>query len=154
MKYTFYLNGKKVFTTSSPTKKLLDIIRDDFELTGTKSGCREGECGSCLVLLDGDLVNSCLIPAFRVENKRVKTIEGISRERGFAELNQRLSRGELLECGLCRNGILMAAMYLFSRRSVPRVQDIQEGLSGNLCHCTGHRGLVEAIGEVFTPGKL
>jgi carbon-monoxide dehydrogenase small subunit len=150
----FTLNGTKVTRDVAPTRTLLDIIRNDFELLGTGAGCRAGECGACLVFLEGELVNSCLVPAFRLQGRSVTTIEGVLKERGYKELKSRLSHDGVFQCDFCRTGIVMTAMYLFAKKTIPRERDIKDALSGNICHCSGYGGLVEAIKEILSSGKV
>jgi carbon-monoxide dehydrogenase small subunit len=144
----FNLNGEKTKVKCPPLKRLVDILRDNLGLYGTKSGCRTGECGACLVIMDGELVSSCLIPAFRLQDREIVTIEGLAKERIYTELERALSEENLLRCEFCKSGILMAIMYLLERRKGLRDQDIRAGLSGNLCHCASHTGLIEAVKKV------
>ncbi len=148
MTVTFNLNGEKVEVKAAPLKRLVDILIENLGLRGTKSGCRRGECGACLVILDGELVSSCLVPAFRLQNRRVVTIEGLEREKIYADLENALEEEDLFQCEFCKSGILMAIMYLLERKKGLREQDIRAGLSGNLCHCAGHTSLVEAVKKV------
>jgi aerobic-type carbon monoxide dehydrogenase small subunit (CoxS/CutS family) len=104
--------------------------------------------------MEGDLVNSCLVPAFRLQDRSITTVEGIVKERGFKELESRLSHDGVFQCDFCRSGIVMTAMYLFSRKTIPRERDIKNALSGNICHCSGYGSLLEAIKEVFASGKV
>jgi carbon-monoxide dehydrogenase small subunit len=144
----FYLNGERVRVKVPPMKKLLDILRDNFALTSVKAGCRKGECGACLVMIDGELVNSCLIPAFRLKNRRVLTVEGLAKEKSFGEIEKVLSGEGFFQCSFCKSGITMAIMYLLARKKGLRELDIREGLSGNVCQCAGQTGLVEAVKRV------
>ena len=148
MTVTFNLNGERVQVKTPPLKTLVDILKDNLGLHGTKSGCRTGECGACLVIMDGELVSSCLIPAFRLENRRIMTIEGMAKERIYSDLEKALSEEDLFRCEFCKSGILMAIMYLLERKKGLREQDIRAGLSGNFCHCAGYAGLVEAVKNV------
>lgn len=148
MKLSFWLNGERTSVSVSPTRSLLDLLREDLGLTGTKSGCRSGECGACLVLLDAELVNSCLVPAFRVQGRKVITVEGLEGDRLTVGIRKSLEAGGLFQCGFCESGILMALGYLLSRRAVPTEREIREALSGNICRCTGHAGLVETVKSI------
>ena len=150
MTVNFNLNGERTQVKTSPLKTLVDILKDNLGLYGTKSGCRTGECGACLVIMDGELVNSCLIPAFRLQNRRIVTIEGMAKERTYNDLEKALSEEDLIHCEFCKSGTLMAIMYLLERKKGLREQDIKAGLSGNFCHCAGHSGLVEAVIKVST----
>jgi carbon-monoxide dehydrogenase small subunit len=148
MTVTFDLNGEKVQVKTAPLKRLVDILAENLGLHGTKSGCRRGECGACLVILDGELVSSCLVPAFRLQNRSVLTIEGLAKEKIYTDLEKALAEEHVFQCEFCRSGILMAVAYLLERKKGLREQDIRAGLSGNLCHCAGHSSLVEAVKKV------
>ena len=133
------LNGKRTRIDAHPLKRLLDVLREDCGLTGTKEGCGEGECGACTVLVDGVPVNSCLVPIAQVAGARVTTIEGLGGrhplQRAFVE------RGGA-QCGICTPGMIMAAVALGPK---PRLQDIRIGLAGNLCRCTGYSAIYRSI---------
>ena len=148
MRITFLLNGEKRTVSCAPLKPLLDLLREDLEITSTKPGCRRGECGACLVLLDAELVNSCLIPAFRLQGRKVTTVEGLGRDRAFQEIRKSLEELGLLTCGFGESGVLMAISYLLSRRAVPTEFEIREALAGNICYCTGSTRLVEAVKNI------
>ena len=128
-------------------KRLLDVLREDLRLTGTKEGCGEGECGSCSVLLNGDLVNSCLVPLLQVEGGVICTIEGVATE-GRLHPIQRcfLERGGA-QCGICTPGMILATQHLLDKTPQPTMGEIQEGLAGNLCRCTGYMRIFEAVQE-------
>ena len=146
----FQVNGKKHDVDVPPMKRLLDVIRDDVGLTGTKEGCGEGECGACSVLLDGEMVNSCLVPACQAEGAKILTVEGI------ASAGKKGSEGVLhpiqeafwiyggAQCGICTPGMLIASLELLSRKKLTEA-DVREGLAGNLCRCTGYVKIVEAV---------
>jgi aerobic-type carbon monoxide dehydrogenase small subunit (CoxS/CutS family) len=133
----FVLNGKRTDVQAPPLKRLLDVLREDCSLAGTKEGCGEGECGACTVLLDGAPVNSCLVPFAHARGRRVTTIEGL---RG--RLPEALVREGGTQCGICTPGVVMAAAKLGERPSAARVR---EALAGNLCRCTGYAGIVRAL---------
>ena len=133
----FSLNGRRTDVPAPPLKRLLDVLREDCGLTGTKEGCGEGECGACTVLLDGVPVNSCLVPFAHVRGRRVTTIEGL---RG--RLPERLVREGGTQCGICTPGVFLAVATLGPRPSAARVK---EALAGNLCRCTGYAGIVRAL---------
>jgi len=133
----FILNGRRTDVDAAPLKRLLDVLREDCSLTGTKEGCGEGECGACTVLVDGEAVNACLVPFAHVRGRKVTTIEGL---RGH--LAQRLVREGGSQCGICTPGVLMAAATLGPRPSAARVR---EALAGNLCRCTGYAAIVRAL---------
>jgi carbon-monoxide dehydrogenase small subunit len=142
---TFELNGKTITIRTHPLRRLLDILRDDLHLTGTKEGCGEGECGACAVLLDHCLVNSCLIPAINLEGTRVLTIEGYRETERFAVLSDAFAKTGSVQCGFCTPGMVMAAEALLRDTPHPTEEEIREGLSGNLCRCTGYTMIVEAV---------
>jgi aerobic-type carbon monoxide dehydrogenase small subunit (CoxS/CutS family) len=133
----FVLNGKRASVDAPPLKRLLDVLREECGLPGTKEGCGEGECGACTVLVDGAPVNSCLVPFAHVRGRRVTTIEGVRHR-----VQQALVREGGAQCGICTPGVVMAALALGKRPSVDRVR---EALAGNLCRCTGYAGIVRAL---------
>jgi aerobic-type carbon monoxide dehydrogenase small subunit (CoxS/CutS family) len=142
----FTLNGKRANLGVHPLKRLLDVLREDCALTGTKEGCGEGECGACTVLVDGAPVNSCLVPAAQVAGTRVTTIEGLS---GRHPLQRAFVEHGGAQCGICTPGMIMAAVALGPR---PTLQDIRVGLAGNLCRCTGYSAIYRSI-EAAARGK-
>ncbi len=135
----FRLNGKTVDIVAHPMKRLLDVLREECGLTGTKEGCGEGECGACTVLLDGEPVNSCLVPFVQVQGARVTSIEGLAGK----HLLQRtfVSEGGA-QCGICTPGMILAAVALGRN---PSMDEIRTGLAGNLCRCTGYEGIYRAV---------
>jgi carbon-monoxide dehydrogenase small subunit len=137
MKFT--LNGRKVDVRAYPMKRLLDVLREECGLTGTKEGCGEGECGACTVLLDGEPVNSCLIPFAQVRGAKVKTIEGL---KGSHPLQEAFIREGGTQCGICTPGMILAALALPAGAAL---EEIRLGLAGNLCRCTGYEGIYRAI---------
>jgi aerobic carbon-monoxide dehydrogenase small subunit len=144
------LNGKRANLGVHPLKRLLDVLREDCALTGTKEGCGEGECGACTVLVDGAPVNSCLVPAAQVAGTHVTTIEGLS---GRHPLQRAFVEHGGAQCGICTPGMIMAAIALGPH---PTLQDIRVGLAGNLCRCTGYSAIyrsIEAVGTRRTRGK-
>ena len=141
----FVLNGKRADVEAPPLKRLLDVLRDDCGLTGTKEGCGEGECGACTVLVDGRPVNACLVPFAHVRGREVTTIEGLR-----SRLPERLVREGGAQCGICTPGVVMAAATLGARPTPARVREV---LAGNLCRCTGYAGIVRALaGARSVPG--
>jgi len=133
------LNGKRRRIDVNPLSRLLDVLRDQCGLTGTKEGCGEGECGACTVLVDGEPVNSCLVPVFQVEGTRVTTIEGLG---GRHRLQRAFVEHGGAQCGICTPGMIMAAVALGRR---PSLDAIRNGLAGNLCRCTGYSAIYRSI---------
>jgi aerobic carbon-monoxide dehydrogenase small subunit len=146
------VNGQPVTVRVHAMERLLDVLRHELGLTGTKEGCGEGECGSCSVLLDGLLVNSCLIPALQVNGANIVTIEGLGADGRLVALQQAFLDYGGAQCGICTPGMLLAAFHLLSRNSQPSRGDIREGLSGNLCRCTGYLQIFEAVAEAGRRG--
>ena len=128
-----------------PMKRLLDVLREDLHLTGTKEGCGEGECGSCSVRMNGDLVNSCLVPALQAEGATIETVEGLERHGLLHPLQQAFLHCGGAQCGICTPGMLMAAKHLLARNPHPGIGEIREGLAGNLCRCTGFMRIFESV---------
>jgi aerobic carbon-monoxide dehydrogenase small subunit len=126
-------------------ERLLDVLRNELQLTGTKEGCGEGECGSCSVLLDDVLVNSCLIPVGQAEGVSITTIEGISKRDPNNCVQQAFLDCGGAQCGICTPGMILAALHLLEKNPNPDLVDIREGLAGNLCRCTGYRQIFEAV---------
>jgi aerobic carbon-monoxide dehydrogenase small subunit len=143
----FLLNGKAVRLDAPPMKRLLDVLRDECGLTGTKEGCGEGECGACTVLVDGQTVNSCLIPVAQVEGARVLTVEGLARGRTLSALQEAFIRRGGAQCGICTPGMLVSAHALLRAQPgrVPSDAEVREALAGNLCRCTGYQKIVDAV---------
>lgn len=144
---SFTVNGESRTVYAFPMERLLDVLRHQLALTGAKEGCGEGECGSCSVLLDGVLVNSCLVPILQAEGSHITTIEGIAGNRGLRRLQQAMLDCGGAQCGICTPGIILAASHLLHKKPHPTPEEIREGLSGNLCRCTGYAQICEAIVE-------
>ena len=125
--------------------RLLDILRKDLRLTGVKEGCGEGECGACSVLIDGELVNSCLVPLLQVEGASIITIEGVADGEKLHALQQAFLEHGGAQCGICTPGMILAAMMLLKEHPNPTLEQMQEGLAGNLCRCTGYMRIFEAV---------
>jgi carbon-monoxide dehydrogenase small subunit len=144
------LNGRRRAVETAPMRRLLDVLRDDLGLTGTKEGCGEGECGACAVMLDGELVNSCLVPACQADGARVTTVEGLERSdrRGPGELHPMQvafwQRGGA-QCGICTPGMIVAAVAFAESAAPVEPEAIREALAGNLCRCTGYQKIVESV---------
>jgi carbon-monoxide dehydrogenase small subunit len=143
---SFVLNGTRKRLVVHPLKRLLDLLREDCALTGTKEGCGEGECGACTVLVDGVPVNSCLVPAAQVGGARVTTIEGLG---GRHPLQRAFVEHGGAQCGICTPGMIMAAVALGKK---PTLEEIKLGLAGNLCRCTGYAAIYRSI-EAATKGR-
>ncbi|HZG50959.1 MAG TPA: (2Fe-2S)-binding protein [Pyrinomonadaceae bacterium] len=125
--------------------RLLDVLREDLGLTGTKEGCGEGECGACSVLIDGELVNSCLVPALQVEGAEIKTIEGVAGDAELHAVQQAFIECGGAQCGICTPGMVLAAISLLEHTPQPTDADIRHGLAGNLCRCTGYTKIFDAV---------
>ena len=144
-KIKFNLNFESVKIECDPMKRLLDVLREDFSLTGVKEGCGEGECGACTVLINGEIINSCIYPAGLVEGKNVVTIEGIKNTDKYEVLKDSFIDAGAVQCGFCTPGMIMAAYALLSKNKNPDENEIKEGLSGNLCRCTGYNMIIDAV---------
>lgn len=142
---SFTVNGERRTVQAHPLKRLLDVLRDDLQLTGTKEGCGEGECGACSVLVNDELVNSCLVPVMQVAGTRICTVEELSKNGSLHPLQQAFAETGGAQCGICTPGMLMAAVHLLSKNPHPSIKEIREGLSGNLCRCTGYSKIFDAI---------
>ncbi len=147
------VNGTQQTLSVPPMKRLLDVLREDLQLTGTKEGCGEGECGACAVLLDGELVNSCLLPALQAHGKEICTIEGMGSPEHLHPIQQCFLERGGAQCGICTPGMILATQHLLSRHPQPTLAQIHEGLAGNLCRCTGYMRIFEAVEEASRLGK-
>ena len=141
----FKVNGAERCVSVPPMKRLLDVLREDLELTGGKEGCGEGECGSCSVLLDGVLVNSCLVPALQANNCEVLTVEGLATNGALAHIQRTFLELGGTQCGICTPGMMLAAESLLRNNPHPDLDEIREGLAGNLCRCTGYMRIIDAV---------
>ncbi len=141
------VNGELKTVRVYPMERLLDVLRHQLELTGTKEGCGEGECGACSVLMDGALIDSCLIPVAQAQGARVVTIEGVAENARFSMLRETFLEYGGAQCGICTPGMILAAIHLLERKVTPTFDEIREGLSGNLCRCTGYMQIFEAVAE-------
>jgi carbon-monoxide dehydrogenase small subunit len=149
---SFTVNGQRVTVHAHPMERLLDVLRHELGLTGTKEGCGEGECGSCSVLMDGMLVNSCLIPMLQAKNSDVTTIEGLAANGRLHALQRAFLECGGAQCGICTPGMILAACHLLCKKPHPTMDEIREGLAGNLCRCTGYAQIVEAVAEAALRG--
>jgi carbon-monoxide dehydrogenase small subunit len=144
---SFTVNGEKKKVLAHPMERLLDVLRNELKLTGTKEGCGEGECGSCSILLDGMLVNSCLVPVAQASGANMITIEGIPSHDLLKSLQEAFLECGGAQCGICTPGMILAAVHLLEKTPDPALADIREGLAGNLCRCTGYMQIFEAVSK-------
>jgi len=128
-----------------PMTRLLDVLREELQLTGTKEGCGEGECGACTVIIDGSIVNSCLVPVAQVDGSDITTIEGVAQEGQLHNVQQAFIDHGGAQCGICTPGMILAAVDLLKRNPTPTESDIRNGLAGNLCRCTGYMKIFESV---------
>ena len=145
MRLNFFVNGEPVSLDTDPQRRLLDILREDLGLTGTKEGCSEGECGACTVLLDGEAIHSCLTLAAQLSGRHVETIEGLEKS-GELDILQRCFMEEIaVQCGFCTPGMIMSAKALLLKNPHPTPDEIRTALSGNICRCSGYVQIVNAV---------
>jgi carbon-monoxide dehydrogenase small subunit len=141
----FRVNGTPHSTEVYPMARLLDVLREQLGLTGTKEGCGEGECGACSVLVDGELVNSCLTPVLQVAGCEILTVEGLAKNGRLHPLQKAFAETGGAQCGICTPGMILASYQLFARWPHPTDEQIREGLAGNLCRCTGYQKIFDAV---------
>jgi aerobic carbon-monoxide dehydrogenase small subunit len=146
------VNGQAKTVRAYPMERLLDVLRQEWGLTGTKEGCGEGECGACAVLMNGALVDSCLIPVAQAHGASVVTIEGVAPDTQFRALEEAFLDCGGAQCGICTPGMILASVDLLERKRDPTIDEIREGLSGNLCRCTGYLQILEAVAEAARRG--
>jgi carbon-monoxide dehydrogenase small subunit len=139
------INARDVQIEASPSERLIDLLRNRLQLTGTKEGCAEGECGSCTVLLDGRAVNACLVLAAQVNGRNVQTVEGLADSQELSFLQQMFIAHGAIQCGFCTPGMLMTASSLLARQPDPSDEEIRQALAGNLCRCTGYTSIIDAV---------
>jgi aerobic carbon-monoxide dehydrogenase small subunit len=142
---TFNVNGEIRTVQAWPMARLLDVLREELRLTGTKEGCGEGECGACSVFIDGELVNSCLVPVVQAGDAKITTIEGVAGGERLHALQQAFIDSGGAQCGICTPGMIMAALHLLERNPSPSETEIRNGLAGNLCRCTGYMKIFDAV---------
>ena len=142
---TCTVNGEARTLNAHPMARLLDVLREELRLTGTKEGCGEGECGACSVLMNGVLVNSCLVPALQAEGTEIKTIEGVAGGERLHAVQEAFIACGGAQCGICTPGMVLAAVNLLERTPQPTEAEIRHGLAGNLCRCTGYMKIFEAV---------
>lgn len=141
----FKLNGKETAVNLTKNKRLIDLLRDDLNLTGTKEGCSIGECGACTVIINGKAVNSCLVLAQQVDECEVITVEGLAEGDKLNALQQNFLKYGAIQCGFCTPGMLMSAYALFMENPSPTLEEIKTAIEGNLCRCTGYKPIIQAI---------
>ena len=139
------VNGESHKLDVFPMARLLDVLREDLRLTGTKEGCGEGECGACTVILDGQIVNSCLVPVAQANGAKITTIEGVANGDELHSVQQAFIDHGGAQCGICTPGMILAAVDLLERNPSPTESDIRNGLAGNLCRCTGYMKIFESV---------
>src|SRR5216110_2948729 len=139
------VNGGAIVLRAYPMERLLDVLREQLRLTGTKEGCGEGECGACSVMIDGRIVNSCLVPAAQVEGAEIKTIEGVATGDQLHRVQEAFIECGGAQCGICTPGMVLAAVNLLERTPNPTAEEIRNGLAGNLCRCTGYMKIFESV---------
>jgi len=158
MQLLLKVNGMMYEVDASPTARLLDVLRDQLGLTGTKEGCAEGECGACTVIVDGRAVNACVMLAVQARGKEVLTVEGLAEDGQLDLLQRKFVEYGAVQCGYCTPGMLMSAKALLMANPVPSNQDIRIALAGNLCRCTGYSAIVAAVkaagGQEATPAMV
>jgi carbon-monoxide dehydrogenase small subunit len=147
------VNGRLRSVRVYGIERLLDVLRHELQLTGAKEGCGEGECGSCSVLVDGELVNSCLIPILQVEGASITTIEGLAEGPQLSALQKAFLECGGAQCGICTPGMILSASHLLTKNPDPSMDDIREGLAGNLCRCTGYMQIFEAVARAACRGS-
>src|SRR5215510_6803193 len=139
------VNGEEHRVEAHPMARLLDVLREDLHLTGTKEGCGEGECGACSVIVDGQVINSCLVPVCQMQQAKITTVEGIAIDGRLAPLQQAFLLFGGAQCGICTPGMLIAARVLLDSNPQPSIDEIKESIAGNLCRCTGYTKIIESI---------
>jgi len=152
--FSIRVNGELRTLEAYPMERLLDVLRDDLGLTGTKEGCGEGECGACSVLINGDLVNSCLVPIAQANGTEIVTIEGVADGERLHPAQQAFLECGGAQCGMCTPGMIVATVHLLKKHSQPNTEQIREGLNGNLCRCTGYMRIFEAVEKAAELGRL
>ena len=143
----FKLNGNDITVNAEANKRLLDVLREDLHLTGTKEGCAIGECGACTVVMNGEAITSCLILIGQVQGAEIITIEGLSDNGELHPLQQKFLEHGAVQCGYCTPGMLLSAYALLLKNPNPSIEEIKEAIAGNLCRCTGYKQIIEAVKE-------
>jgi len=150
----FTVNGKAREADIEPDARLIDVLRDHLDLTGTKEGCGEGECGACTVIMDGVAVNACLVPGMQARGREVLTVEGLERDGELDPLQKAFIREGAIQCGYCSPGMLMSSKALLMRNLHPSEAEIRLAIAGNLCRCTGYTKIVKAVQAVAQDGGV
>jgi carbon-monoxide dehydrogenase small subunit len=145
VKIHFYLNQKAVTLSINPNRRLIDLLREDLNLTGTKEGCAIGECGACTVIIDGKTTNSCLVLAAQINGSKVTTIEGIASNGNLHPLQENFMKHGAIQCGFCTSGMVLSAYALLQEIPNPSEDEIKEAIAGNLCRCTGYKQIIKAV---------
>ena len=153
MTFAFTVNKVARSIEVSPMKRVLDVLREDLRLTGTKEGCGEGECGACSIILDGEVINSCLVPICQVEGSTIVTVEGLAHDGRLDPLQQAFLECGGAQCGICTPGMLIAARVLLDSNPHPKRDDNKEAIAGNLCRCTGYVKIIDAIEQAAKPPR-
>ena len=146
MQVSFVVNGKNQTLSAAPMKRLLDVLREDVGLTGTKEGCGEGECGACAVIMDGLLVLSCMVPLCQIQGKSITTIEGLADDANLHPLQRAFHENGGAQCGMCTPGMILAALYYLNNPD--EAEDLREALAGNQCRCTGYTRIFKSVEAV------
>ncbi|SDJ98203.1 (2Fe-2S)-binding protein [Natronincola ferrireducens] len=141
------INSEKYVLDIDPSKRLIDLLREDLGLTGTKEGCGEGECGACTIIMNGVAVNSCLVFAYQAKNSEIITIEGLAKDEELDILQKSFIKNGAVQCGYCTPGMLMSSKALLMKNPNPTEEEIKIAISGNLCRCTGYTKIVRAVGD-------
>lgn len=148
MQISFILNGKEIHLDVPPERRLIDILRNDLHLTGTKEGCAEGECGACTVIMDRQAVHACLVLACQLNGHRILTIEGLEQDGRLDSLQEAFVNEMAIQCGYCTSGMIMSAKALLMNNPGASEQEIREAIAGNICRCSGYEQIVKAIQSV------
>jgi carbon-monoxide dehydrogenase small subunit len=153
MKINTIINGKNIIEEINPSKRLLDYLREDLRILGVKEGCGEGECGACAVLIDNVLVNSCLVAVGYINNKEVVTIDYFKNTESYKIIEESFIKEGAVQCGFCTPGFVIATYTLLKKNKSPSEEEIKEGISGNLCRCTGYNMIVNAVRRASKRGE-
>ena len=144
------INGDDIDVLVEPGQSLLDVLRDELDMTGTKEGCATGDCGACSVTVDGNLVCACLILSAEIDGKKIETIEGMAEGDKLHPLQEKFIEHVALQCGICTPGLLIAAKHLLEENPNPTEEEVRYGIAGNLCRCTGYKNIIKAVMDAAT----